>query len=215
MSEIDIFCENRELDPSVIPLCCRSADAWLAAPRHTSGEEKKAKTELHKQMEQIDKGMKKLRRTLRKKESNAESLEWITKIEEAAIACKQMTPSRATTMPADQQPAFRRRLSQGNGPARRRNGKDGDGPPRWRQRQGPGGLQKAQGPSRTMATTSSCRTTRRTQPKRIRSKQPTPVFGTTKPAGFFPQVFYCGDQFGAFLTRRPSSLNACGPSEGD
>lgn len=80
--------------------------AWLAAPRPTVAEEKKAKTELHRQMEQIDNGMKKLRRTLRKKESNPESLEWITKIEEAAVACKQMTPSRATTMPSDQQAKF-------------------------------------------------------------------------------------------------------------
>ncbi len=79
---------------------------WLAAPRPTVAEEKKAKTELHHQMEQIDTGMKKLRRTLRKKESNPESLEWITKIEEAAIACKQMTPSRATTLPSDQQAQF-------------------------------------------------------------------------------------------------------------
>lgn len=90
----------------VIALCAVAAILWIAAPRNTSGEEKKVKTDLHKKMEVIDNGMKKLRRTLRKKENNPESLELITSIEEAAIACKQMTPSRTTTMPADQQPAF-------------------------------------------------------------------------------------------------------------
>ncbi len=101
------FLPERKLIRQLIPvLLAGSAIAWFMAPYPTAAEEKKVKTELHKQMEQIETGVKKLRRTLRKKESNAESLEIITKIEEAAVACKQMTPSRATTMPADQQPQF-------------------------------------------------------------------------------------------------------------
>ncbi|MDB5333175.1 MAG: hypothetical protein JWP03_4326, partial [Phycisphaerales bacterium] len=67
--------------------------AVLCFNRAARAEEKKQKTELHKQMESIDEGMKKLRRSLRKKEANAESLETIVKIEDAAIACKKMSPS--------------------------------------------------------------------------------------------------------------------------
>jgi soluble cytochrome b562 len=69
-------------------------------------EDKKPKSELAKSMEQIDEGMKKLRRLLRNKDNNPQSLETIAKVEEAALTCNSLTPSRATTMPADQQPAF-------------------------------------------------------------------------------------------------------------
>jgi hypothetical protein len=68
-----------------------------------------------KAMVQIDDGMKKLRRSLRNKDNNAQSLETIAKIELAALECKSMTPSRATTVPSDQQPAyvadFRKRMA--------------------------------------------------------------------------------------------------------
>lgn len=70
------------------------------------GEEKKAKSELNKQMEQIDDGMKRLKRTLRKADANPESLEQVTRIETAALACKGMTPSTATTQPAANQTEF-------------------------------------------------------------------------------------------------------------
>ena len=56
-------------------------------------------TELAKQMEIIDEGIKKLRRTLRKAESNAESLEWIDKIEKAATKSKDLTPAMAAKIP--------------------------------------------------------------------------------------------------------------------
>ena len=56
-------------------------------------------TELAKQMEIIDEGIKKLRRTLRKAESNAESLEWIDKIEKAAVKSKDLTPAMAAKIP--------------------------------------------------------------------------------------------------------------------
>jgi hypothetical protein len=83
--------------------------------RHALAEEKKPQTPMAKAMVQIDDGMKKLRRSLRNKDNNAQSLETIAKIEEAALVCKAMTPSRATTMPSDQQPAyladFRKRMA--------------------------------------------------------------------------------------------------------
>ena len=56
-------------------------------------------TELAKQMETIDEGMKKLRRSLRKPESNTESLEWIEKIEKAAAKSKDLIPARAAKVP--------------------------------------------------------------------------------------------------------------------
>jgi soluble cytochrome b562 len=78
----------------------------LISSRRAMAEDKKPKSDLSKSMEQIDEGMKKLRRTLRSKDSNAQSLETIAKVEQAALVCKSLTPERATTMPADQQPAF-------------------------------------------------------------------------------------------------------------
>jgi len=56
-------------------------------------------TELSKQMEVIDSGMKKLRRSLRKPESNKESLETIEKIHAAAVKSKDMTPAMAAKIP--------------------------------------------------------------------------------------------------------------------
>jgi hypothetical protein len=56
-------------------------------------------TELAKQMEVIDSGVKKLRRSLRKPESNKESLETIEKVYAAATKCKDMTPAMAAKVP--------------------------------------------------------------------------------------------------------------------
>jgi hypothetical protein len=56
-------------------------------------------TELSKQMEVIDSGVKKLRRSLRKPESNKESLETIEKVHAAAVKCKDMTPAMAAKIP--------------------------------------------------------------------------------------------------------------------
>jgi soluble cytochrome b562 len=72
-------------------------------------EEKKVKdldTELAKQMETIDEGMKKLRRSLRKPESNKESLEWIEKIEKAAAKSKDLVPARAAKVPEAERAKF-------------------------------------------------------------------------------------------------------------
>lgn len=62
-------------------------------------EVKDLDTELAKQMETIDEAIKKLRRTLRKAESNKESLEWIEKMEKAAIKSKDLTPAMAAKVP--------------------------------------------------------------------------------------------------------------------
>jgi hypothetical protein len=56
-------------------------------------------TELAKQMEVIDSGVKKLRRSLRKPETNKESLETIEKVHAAAVKCKDMTPAMAAKVP--------------------------------------------------------------------------------------------------------------------
>ncbi len=56
-------------------------------------------TELQKQMEVIEDGMKKLRRSLKKAEDNAQSLETIGKMQAAAIACKTEVPPAAAKVP--------------------------------------------------------------------------------------------------------------------
>jgi soluble cytochrome b562 len=62
-------------------------------------EVKDLDTPLAKQMEIMEDGMKKLRRTLRKAESNTESVELIEKVEKAATASKNMVPARAEKLP--------------------------------------------------------------------------------------------------------------------
>jgi soluble cytochrome b562 len=62
-------------------------------------EEKKQKSELHKKMEVIDEGMKKLKRTLKKADQNEASLKIIGNITDMAKECKEMTPSMAAKMP--------------------------------------------------------------------------------------------------------------------
>lgn len=56
-------------------------------------------TELAKQMEVMDKGLKKLRRSLRKPESNADSLKTIEAVHKAAVKSKDMVPTMAAKMP--------------------------------------------------------------------------------------------------------------------
>src|SRR4051794_12110155 len=76
--------------------------ARAAAQDEKEQKEKKVAdldTELAKQMEVIDSGMKKLRRSLRKPESNKESLETIEKIHAAAVKSKDMTPAMAAKIP--------------------------------------------------------------------------------------------------------------------
>jgi soluble cytochrome b562 len=61
-------------------------------------EEKKQKTELHRKMESIDEGMKKLSRSLRKADQNEASLKVIDTIIGLARECKEMTPSHAAKL---------------------------------------------------------------------------------------------------------------------
>jgi soluble cytochrome b562 len=83
--------------------------AMAAAAQEKEGGEKKVKdldTELAKQMEVIDESMKKLRRTLRKPESNKESLELIDKVEKAATKSKDLVPALAAKKPEADRPKF-------------------------------------------------------------------------------------------------------------
>lgn len=79
----------------------------LAQDEKEAGKEvKDLDTPLAKQMEIIEDGMKKLRRTLRKAESNAESIELIEKVEKAAKASKDMVPARAEKVPEAERAKF-------------------------------------------------------------------------------------------------------------
>lgn len=79
-----------------------TAPVRAAAETKSEKKEKKADTELAKQMEKIDSAMKKLRRSLRQKEQNAQSLELVAQMQAAALACKGMTPAMAPTIPEAQ-----------------------------------------------------------------------------------------------------------------
>src|SRR4051794_34331441 len=83
--------------------------AVAAAQDEKESKEKKVAdldTELAKQMEVIDGGMKKLRRSLRKAESNKESLETIEKVHAAAVKSKDMVPARAAKVPEAERAKF-------------------------------------------------------------------------------------------------------------
>jgi len=82
-----------------VVLCC------IAAPRVGLAEEKK-KTELNNRMEEMDTSFKKLKSSIRNAQQDAQSLELIGKIEQLAITCKAMTPSKAASVPADKRDAF-------------------------------------------------------------------------------------------------------------
>jgi len=89
---------------AVICLGSSSLPRLALAAQDKDKDDSKAKvkdldTELAKQMETIDEGMKKLRRSLRKPENNKESLEWIEKIEKAAAKSKDLIPARAAKVP--------------------------------------------------------------------------------------------------------------------
>src|SRR5688572_12939793 len=87
------------------PAGLRLAHADEAAPAQPAAAEAKAEdTELAKQMEVIEDGMKKLRRTLRGAEGNADSLKTIGAMQAAAVASKELTPVMAAKVPeADRQ----------------------------------------------------------------------------------------------------------------
>ena len=76
------------------------ADAPKAAGEHVQ------KGELNERMSDAEDLYKKLRRTVRKAESNAESLELIAKVQALLTKCKEMTPSKAETVPAADREQF-------------------------------------------------------------------------------------------------------------
>src|SRR5215210_4078374 len=86
----------------------RAAVAAAAQDEKESKEKKVADldTELAKQMEIIDGGMKKLRRSLRKAERNKESLETIEKVHAAAVKSKDLVPALAAKQPAAKRAEF-------------------------------------------------------------------------------------------------------------
>ena len=83
------------------------AFSLLAAPALVSAADEKAKeTELSKKMEEMETGLKKLRRTLRKTEENAESLKTITQVKAAMEACKKLAPAMAASKPEAERAKF-------------------------------------------------------------------------------------------------------------
>ena len=88
------------------------APSGLSFARAAAQDEDKSKavvdldTELAKQMEVIESGVKKLRRSLRNAESNKESLETIEKVHAAAVKSKDMTPAMAAKMPEAERAKF-------------------------------------------------------------------------------------------------------------
>jgi soluble cytochrome b562 len=75
-----------------------------AAPAVYAAEEKD--TELQKKMEEIETGLKKLRRTLRKAEENPESLKTIAQVKVAMEASKKLPPAMAASLPEAERAKF-------------------------------------------------------------------------------------------------------------
>lgn len=70
--------------------------------RAAADEPKKAevkKSELHSSMEDVDDAMKKLRRTIRKPDQNAESLKLVSEIQTLMVAGKAMVPTKTEKLP--------------------------------------------------------------------------------------------------------------------
>ena len=65
-----------------------------------------ADTELAKHMEEPEDHLKKLRRSLRKAEENAESLQHIDKALEEAVECKALLPAKAARVPEAERAQF-------------------------------------------------------------------------------------------------------------
>jgi hypothetical protein len=78
----------------------------LSLPRLSLAQEHKQKTELHERMEEMDKAFKQLKRTIRSEAQDKQSLELLSKIEQLAVTCKGMTPSKTKAEPADKQDKF-------------------------------------------------------------------------------------------------------------
>jgi soluble cytochrome b562 len=95
----------RRTGPAALLAALLVAFSFIAAPALRAAEEKKD-TELQKKMEEIESGLKKLRRTLRKPEENAESLKTIAKVKEAMEASKKLAPAMASSVPEGERAKF-------------------------------------------------------------------------------------------------------------
>ena len=86
---------------SVLAPVARAANDEKPKKKHEGKE-----TELEKQMEVIDKGMKALRKLLKKPEENAASLKTIGDIKQAAAASKEQIPAMTATLPEGERKKF-------------------------------------------------------------------------------------------------------------
>jgi hypothetical protein len=77
-----------------------------AAAQAAPEEKKVKKSELNNHMEDIDDMMKRLRRTVRKPESNEESLKLIADIEQLMVTSKSLIPTKAEKVPEADRPKF-------------------------------------------------------------------------------------------------------------
>jgi hypothetical protein len=75
-------------------------------PRSVHAEDKVKKSELANNMEDVDEMMKKLRRSIRKPEADAQSLQLIVDLQKQMLTCKTMTPSKAAKLPESDRPKF-------------------------------------------------------------------------------------------------------------
>src|SRR5438067_12171656 len=84
-----------------------AACASLALPlaSHRASAEVK-KSELNNTMEDMDESWKKLKRTLRKPEQNAESLKLLTDMQTKSVTCKGMVPTKAEKIPEAERVKF-------------------------------------------------------------------------------------------------------------
>jgi soluble cytochrome b562 len=87
---------------SVLVLVAALIAALAASPAalvRAADEKVPVETELQKKMEEVETGLKKLRRTLRNSDQNTESLKTITLVKEAMEACKKLIPAMAPSVP--------------------------------------------------------------------------------------------------------------------
>ncbi len=78
----------------------------MAADAPPAAEKKVQKSELHSEMEDMDDDFKKLKRTVRKAEQNAESLKLISAIQARAVKSKEMIPTKAQKLPDAERAKF-------------------------------------------------------------------------------------------------------------
>jgi soluble cytochrome b562 len=95
----------RRKGPAALLAALLVALSLVAAPAFVSAADEK-ETELQKKMEEIETGLKKLRRTLRKTEENAESLKTIGQVKGLMEECKKLAPAMASSVPEAERAKF-------------------------------------------------------------------------------------------------------------